>query len=305
MEQILLGLLGKTLNMTEEQIKSLLYKEDGEENELKDDALQLLLQKDADRITQIKDANKAGRDDQYKRGQRETAEKWESDIREAFGLSSDLTGSDLIAKAKETKIEGSGNGEITDDQVKSHPAYMALQNEKKKEIEDINKEWGQKLKDAESDYNGKVTRSTVNSRALSHIRSMNPVLPEDATKASKRLNLVTHELSNYQFKTDGDQILVIDEDGQQLTDAHNTPVSFEDLVKDIAETYFDFSAEEDGDKGGKNGTGNQNKFGSGKFSKTKVPTTPEELQQAMKDAKTPEERKELSEAFLKRSKEEN
>lgn len=294
-----MGLLTKTLNMSEDEIKSLIYKEDTD-NELKDDALQLLLDQDAERISKIKEANKSSRDDQYKRGQRETAEKWEKDIRTTFGIEDDLTGDELLAKVVEIKAEGSGDGDLTDDKVKAHPVYIALQREKDKSIKDMEAEHKRALEEAESNFNNKVTKTSVNQRAIQYIRSKNPILPEDASKATKRLNLVTHELESYNFKQDGDDILVVDENGQLLTDAHNNPITFESLVDGIGDTYFDFQKPDDkGGKGG-TGTGNKNDFGKGNFSRVKVPQSAEELEEALKNAKTPEERTAISQAFLKK-----
>ncbi len=301
MLELLVGLLTKTLNMSEDDLKAIILKE-GTEDELNEDALSSLLEKDASRISAIKEANKGSRDDQYKRGLKEAANRIEGELRDAFGLDEELTGAELIAKAKEINPGGTGDGKLTDDKVKAHPAYIALQNAKAEEIKNLNKEWEGKLKGVETEYSVKATRSTVNQQALQHIRSMNPILPEDASKANKRLNLVTNALASYNFSMDGDKIIVVDENGAQLMNEHNNPITFDELVGGIADDYFDFESGDESTGSGK-GTGNKNEFGKKGFSKIKVPTTPEELEQAMNDAKSPEERTALSEAFLKGSKE--
>lgn len=300
MLELLVGLLTKTLNLSEDDLKAIILKE-GSEDELNEDALQELLSKDADRIKAIKDANKGSRDDQYKRGLKEAAERIEESIRTTFGLENDLTGDELIAAAKDKSKGGSGEG-MTEDEVKAHPAYIALQNEKSKEIAQMQKDHKVALEKAESDFNAKMTRTSVNQRAIALIRSKNPILPEDATRANKRLNTILPELSQYTFEQNGDDIIVKDENGHQLTDPHNNPVSFDQLVTGIAEDYFDFNEGGKEDKGSK-GTGNGgDSFGKKTFGKITIPQNSEELKQALENAKTSEERQEISEAFLKNQK---
>jgi hypothetical protein len=171
MNELLMGLLTKTLNMSEDDLKSIILKEDSEE--LREDALQKLLEKDADRIAGIKSKSKEDADNQYKRGQRETAEKFEQDIKRTFGLTSELTGDELLAEAKSTI--GSGDSEdLTDDKVKAHPLYIQLLNEKKKEIDTLNQDWEKKLNEKENEFTTRVTKSTAVQKAIDMVRSKKP-----------------------------------------------------------------------------------------------------------------------------------
>jgi len=303
MLEILLGLLTKTLNLSEDEIKSLILKEDSED-ELKEDVVQILLAKDADRISQIKSKHTDESQNQYKRGIRETAEKFENDIKRIFGIESDLQGEELLAEVKSKLPEGSGEGdELTDDKVKAHPLYIALQNEKKKEIDQIKADHQIELETAKGEYDTTLLHNRVVETGVSKIKSKNPILPEDATKAQARLSVVGQKLNEYSWKADGDTLIPVDEKGHQLVDGHNNPITFDDIVENIGSTYFDF---EEGDggaggsgSGGGNGTGNGNGFGKNQFSRVKVPQTPEELQAAMQSAKTSEERAAISEAYTK------
>ena len=56
MESILTGFMSKTLNLTNEQLSEMLYNtgEDGEKS-LKDNAIDVLLQADAERVNKLKD----------------------------------------------------------------------------------------------------------------------------------------------------------------------------------------------------------------------------------------------------------
>lgn len=296
---MLVGLLTKTLNMSEDDLKAIILKE-GSEDELNEDALQTLLTKDAERIALIKDANKGGRDDQYKRGLKDAAERVEAAIRNTFGLADDLTGDELIAKAKESSPKGSGDGQMTDDEIKAHPLFIALQQEKSKEIAQMQKDHKDALANVETDFNSKMTVTTVNQKALAYIKSKNPVLPTDSSKADKRLSTILPELAKYKFEQKGNDIIVKDENGHQLTDAHNNAVNFNDLVDSIAEDYFDFeSGESDGSKGTGNGGDDFNKK---PFSRVTVPQNSDDLRKALEGAKSSEERQKISEAYLESQK---
>ena len=130
------------------------------------------------------------------------------------------------------------------------------------------------------------------------------MVSKDSTKAEKQLSVILGELDKYQYESNGDSFTVKTEDGELLTDAHKNAVSFEDLVKRVTSDYFEFAEKEDGDNGGKGkgATGNGNEFGAGKFKNIQVPQTPEELKAAVRGAKSPEEAKAISEAYLEANK---
>lgn len=302
MLQILVGLLAKTLNKPEDEIKSLILKEDSEE--LKPDALSIMLDLDASRMSTLVEAHKKEKADQYARALKEVSKDWEKKIKDQFSLETDKTGDELIAEAVQSKASGGGDGdgdELTDEKVKSHPLYIRLENEKKRELEEVRKEWEKKLDEKENEYTQRMTRSSVHQKILARIKSKNPVLPEDAKKAEKRLNAALRDFSEYDFDIDGNDIIVKTKDGQQLKDKHNNPVSFEELVDVVADDYFDFdgSGGDSGGKGSGSGTGNKNEFGSGKFDRVVSPKTPDELKEAIRNAKSSEEREAITAAWEK------
>ena len=286
--------------MTEDDLKSLIYKEDSEE--LKDDALQQLLNLDSTRITGIKDNFIGNKDEQYKRALRETSERWEKDIKKAFNLETDLIGDELIAEVVKTKSKGSGDGkdDLTDDKVKAHPLYIDLNNSKVRELSELKKQHQTELETKDNEFNSRTTLANVNSSALSYVRSKNPILPEDVAKAGKRLNSILPELGKYDFEKNGDSYIVKNKDGSQLVDTHNNPVSFEELLDNVSDTYLDFEEKGDGNKG--KGTGNQNKFGKDRFKNMKVPQNHDDLQTALANAKDSDERAAISKAYLEADK---
>ena len=92
MKDIFLGFLSKSLNIDNEQLADLLYKksDDGTlTDDVNENALQTLLQLDAERVQKLKPNTKEYFDNGYKKGQSEVASQWEKRLREKFGIDPD------------------------------------------------------------------------------------------------------------------------------------------------------------------------------------------------------------------------
>ena len=75
---LLMSVMSKTLNLTNEQLTDMLY-ESGEsgEKKLKENAADVLINADAERITKLKDAKKEHLDNFHKKGYSEAMQKLE------------------------------------------------------------------------------------------------------------------------------------------------------------------------------------------------------------------------------------
>lgn len=290
--ELLVSALAKTLNKSTDDIKSIILKPDSAE--LNDDALDKVLSLDTERITAINNRNKTDKESQFKRGYKEASEKWTRDVRDGFGLDADVTDEELLEKAK-TKIgAGSkGGGEITDDKVKAHPVYLALQKEKRDKEKELNDGWQKKLDDQSGEFNKKATRGTVKTRTIELAKALKPKLSEDPAKAERQLEQIflRLETEGYEFEPDGDDFIV-KKGGENATDSHNNLVRFADLVKQATTSLYDLDATKKTDTG--NGKDN---FGK-KWDHLNVPSTKAEFDEAIKKAASPEERTALSKAFL-------
>ena len=99
------GFLSKTLKMDDEELASL-YNEAGELT-----SLTAAEKADTSRVAKLKEEN----DSQYKRGQKEVATKFETKLKEKYGVSSDETGIDLVDLILTTELEKvKGKGGIVD-----------------------------------------------------------------------------------------------------------------------------------------------------------------------------------------------
>jgi hypothetical protein len=286
-KKILLGFLSTTQKKTPQELSELIYDTEGE---LKEDALSLLLNQDKTRVENIKGSIKLDKEEIYGRATREVLTKSESTMKKFFGVESDEKGDELLniikSKLSESKND---NVEVTDEIVKSHPLYKQILTSKTEDIAKIESSWKEKFSNLEKENNQKAIFTTVNSKALAIVKSLNPILSESPEKAHKQLSVITNALKSYDFETKGDNIIV-SQDGKIVEDEHSNQKTFKDIVTDITGSYYDFNTSQQ-----RNGTGNNND-GTGANQNKKI-NSMDELREKMKQAKSPEERQQLSESF--------
>ena len=265
----------KVLNLTDEQFAETVYS-DVEKQTLKDDALQQLLNKDAERIKAAKAIAKEREtelhDKGYKKAQAESLSKFEKEIKEQFQVpDSTSQGVDLI---KEIIAKISKDTNLDDDKVKLHPLYVSLEKQMKEKY--IGKEEYDNVMQEFEGFKKGVEREkimySVKSDAVKVFRSLKPVLPSDPVKATNLENkfLAEFDTFDYQVQADGSHIILID--GRRLENAQGHPVSFADFVKQRADMYFEFEQQ--------SGKGNAGNSGGGAGSGGQI-TMPKDEQQYM------------------------
>lgn len=301
--EFLLGYLSKTQNKTEEEIKSLILKDD-DSGELKDDFMADVLNLDTERVAGFNETLKTEKQEQYDRAKREVSEDWEKRIKNTFSLSdTDKIGDELIAEARAIIPAASGDGDtLTDDDVKQHAVYQALQRDHSTAITDLTTEWEGKMEKKEAEYNRSNTLSSVSKAALTIAKGLNPKLPDNAQMADIQLGNVVTQLKSlgYEFKPNGNSFDVM-KDGELAKDSHNKLIDFNELVEGITKGTFELG-EGDGGGGTGGGTGNTNDFNDKKFKNVKVPNSPEALKDALDNAKTSEDRETISKAYIEAKK---
>ena len=294
-KELLFGVLTKTYSLSEQELSDLLYeKSDGsDELTLKQGALDILLDKDVQRVKKLQADAKPSleqkeKEAQYSRGKKEALEQFEKETREKYGLQeSKSEGFDLIAEVvkKETKTKPG----ITDEDVKKHPVYLDLEKttvpkSKYEELENTHNEF---IKNQEKSE----ILSKVHETVLEQLESLKPIHSQTAEVRLNRQKDFLAKFSqwDYQVQEDGNH-LIIDKDGNRLEDGHGNPISFKDFVKKNASLYYDFQVQ--GDKGS---PGNQNGDGSGDV-QVKVPTTKEEYSRMIFEEPDPVKRIKIKEA---------
>jgi len=268
------GFLSKTLKMDDEELASL-YNEAGELT-----SLTAAEQADTARVTKLKEDQAS----QYKRGQKEVASKMEAQLKDKFGVDSDLTGVELVDFILTTeleKVKGKGDEDIT-----AHPEYLKLKSESDRMLKAKDKEWQKKIEDLELKHARESMFSKVKERAFAELDNLRPILPEDAKKAQKWKEKYIEDFRAYDF-TEQDGTIVVLKDGKPLQDQHGYNKSFADLVKETAAEMFDFQTADD-----RTSPGNRQQQ-----SNIIAPRNEEEFIQKMREAKTPEEQAKVMESY--------
>ena len=258
MNEIYLGFLSKTLNLENEQLAELLYKksDDGSlTDELSDNALENLLRLDAERVQKLKPNTKELFDNGYKKGQSEISERWEKSLREKFGIEQNDLKGDAILDAILSK---QADGGMKADKVKTHPEYLALETQLRKREEELRAEFEAEIQKRESAYHREQTWGSVSNLVRQSVRGLNPVLPNDQGKADRLLDLfVNTHFRDFEYQPDGNGGFVVMKDGQRVENQHGHVKALQDLVRETAETYFDFNAQKPAGNAGNTNGGSQ------------------------------------------------
>jgi hypothetical protein len=275
--------LSKLFKLDSETLASL-YNEAGE---LVD--LSKILEMDAQRIQKYK----ADNDSQFKRGVKETMQKFERELKEKYELESELTGSDLIDHLVVKKIEEAKVTSTKD--ITKHPEFIKLQVSIDKQLKDRDKEWENKLVTKEAEYNKARLFEKVRERALLNLSDRNPILPQDTRKAQMWRETYLNELRKFNYMENGEGLVVLNEDGTTLTSPHGKAITFDEFERDIADKYFEYPKAEDRTSPG-------NKDDKNIKSVPGMPKTEDEYFARLKDLKiTPKERIELTEFWTNKN----
>lgn len=231
----------KVFGMTDDEAQSLFEKTD-EGEVLKSDALDILRNRDKERIRRIKEEFKTEAtnkfNDGYSKAKKEERSGFETEIREAFQLGSQSTGVDLIKDLLAQKSQK--------EDIKTHPDYIQL--ERKMQNEFVPKKDFETVKTEYETFKGGVERkeklSRVKADARAIFRELNPVLSKDQRKAMNQENdfLAKFETFDYQIQEDGNHVVL--KDGKRLENENMNPVAFGEMVKQKTLEYFDLRDQE-------------------------------------------------------------
>lgn len=300
-KKIITGLLSKAYKLDDGKIAELL--QDGE-NITEETVLAALLSEDSGRVASIKKSTDTSGKFQegYAKAKKEERANYEKEIREKYGIESEVTGIELIEEIVTTKAaeHGSGKkGEITEDDVKKHPTYQTLESRYKKELKAKDEEWSTKLTEIETRFKTESTFKSIEERALATLDGLKPVLPGNPEVASNQKKWFVSALKDYQFEIqDGNRVLVM-KDGKVVEDGHGNSLDFSELVKNTASQFFEFQKNNGGGNAGNSNndqtsTGDDNAYPAG----ITKPKTLEELSKIVNDRNIPiADRQKVAEVF--------
>jgi len=248
MKDLMMNVLSKFFNKTEDELSDMLFEGEGDEIKLKEDAATSLIGLDEARVKRIKEESSGDStkkfDEGYKKAQKEVMSKFENDFKESMGFESDLNGVDLV------KAWGEGLGKqtkITADNLKTHPEFLKIEKEWKTSHEE---ELG-KIKTEFDSFKSNVEREKVMGKvrdmAKNEFLKLNPVLSEDKGKAEAQTSMFLSKFDNYDYDFQDDGSVVIKDGDKRLEDAHGNTIGFGSFVKTEADRLFDFKVQ--GDRG--------------------------------------------------------
>lgn len=255
MEEILLGFVSKALNLEGEQLAGLLYKPDGEGKPTKDlneNALQQLLDTHAKHIETVRGKGvdeKTVFDRGHAAGKKDSLEKFERQIKEAFGIQADVQGIDLVKVAASTFLKS----ETSADKIKVHPEYLAAEAAWQSQLTQKVGEWESKYQQLEQTVTKEKTFAQYLPKIDSAFSKLNAVLPTRPEAAAFHRKEFFDTFKAYDFITENGRDYVI-KDGKRVENAQGHPRTLEDIVTEHAAMRFDFAVQSDkGAAGNKNG----------------------------------------------------
>jgi len=284
--EILKSFLAKAFAMDDNKIEETLYdKADDGSLKLKDTALDEIIALDTAKVARFKKSGDTTEifNNGHKKGLKEGAEKVENELKQTFSVDESLTGKDLFAAV----INKTKTVDITEDKIKLHPVFLEnekrLLKEKEESISALRDEFDQFKNTVESEKRFSAVRGDLESTFL----GFNPILSEDAVKAKRQTDNFLDRFKGYEIKKDEGVII---QDGKRLEDEHGNPISIDTFVRNQAELLFDFKKQSDKGNAGNNGDGRSFNYSV---------KSDEEYNEAIKNAKTPQEQFAIQDAYYK------
>lgn len=194
----------------------------------------------------------------YKKAKAEVLDAFEKEKKERFGITSDLKGQELddfiiAEKMKEAGVTG-------EDAIKKTPTYLNLEKSMKDQLKALKEAGDKQLKELETSYKKEGTFNKVGASAMDILTGLNPILPKNAAVAETYKKDFMNELKGYEYDMQDDGTILISKGGKRLEDNHGNALDWEDHVKKIAGTRFEFAV----NNGGENGGGKNNPNGDDK-----------------------------------------
>lgn len=247
--KLLRGLLGTAYKLPKTDIDKILSDETTDE-----DGEGQLTTLDQTRIGNLKPKPGTTFQDGFKKAKAEVLTEFEKSLREAYGIESDAIGNELIDAIIAAKAKPDAKN-ISDDDIKKHPAYQNAEKAHKQALKAVQTEWETKLNEREAQYKKGETFGNVSKKALDILATMNPVIPGNAMVATNIQNAFLSSLKGYEFDIQGDRVVVM-KDGKVLEDGHGHSMEFDKLVKDTAGGYYEIKTNNGGaNPGGDAGAG--------------------------------------------------
>ncbi len=253
-EKVLRAFLGNVYKMPPTEVDALLTASDDQT------AIEQLTERDKARIQPLIGKFQEG----VNKGTATALTNLEANLKRTYEIDSDLQGAELIEHIITTKASTGKGATLSDDDVKKHPVYQTLADQKKKEIKALEETKNAEIAQIKTGYQKAETFGVVSKKATDLLNAMNPALPGNAEVAQNHIATFVNQFKDFDYEIQGERILVM-KDGKLLDDGHGNAVEFESLVKDRAPKFFEFKQNNGGANAGNGKAGEETGGGNGGY----------------------------------------
>jgi hypothetical protein len=230
---VLKSFVAKAYNKSETEIDGLITDETG----VRDDGFENLLTLDTSKTKRLKGDSQTMFDKGYQKAEAEIKSKAEKAFKEKTGFNEDADNFEELLDKYVEQVKTPAKTALTDDDVKRHPAYLALEKER------VPKADFEKVKAEFEDYKAGVSRNekmnSIKSKVLNKFNTFQIEQIENPTVKAKRTDLFLREFDGYDYEMDGDNVIII-KDGKRLEDDHGNLVQFDKFIENTAQEHFVF-----------------------------------------------------------------
>lgn len=163
-------------------------------------------------------------EDQRKRGTRESLQAREREIASKYGV--DRAKLDDMIEAIVEKTKSETKESVSSEQSDSVQLMQTKIDALKQKLSDQKNEFTAKVQSFEKEK----IMSQVVSKGVESWMALNPSLSDDDAIKARQIDMFKQQLKGGNYKLDGDNILVLDKDGNIKEDSNFNPVSFADHV---------------------------------------------------------------------------
>lgn len=253
-DELLISILTKFYNKSEDEVKKAIYTEDGVT--LQDNAFDTITTIDTARVTKFKTESKTGFNQGYAKGKEETRKADVAAIKEKLSIESDSDQFDEVLEAGKVQIEEKTKEKVTpltEDQVKTHPLYLKLEKDRvpKTELDKLKADHEAFVQRIESEkVYGTIDELAI--KARDNIKFIDFDRFKDTPGILKTLDRqYLNEFRRYDYKSDGGTgyILLYKEDGfgknglpvkkgDRVDDEHGNPMTIDKLAEEYTPNYY-------------------------------------------------------------------
>jgi hypothetical protein len=228
---VLKSFVAKAYNKSETEIDGLITDETG----VRDDGFENLLTLDTSKTKRLKGDSQTMFDKGYQKAEAEIKSKAEKAFKEKTGFNEDADNFEELLDKYVEQAKTPAKTALTDDDVKRHPAYLALEKER------IPKAEYEKVKTEFDEFKNGITKKQKREYLRNKIQKIKDGLNleqiENEVVRAKRNELFLNDFDNLDYEQDGENIVLIS-DGKRLEDEHGNLITLNKYVEKKASEHY-------------------------------------------------------------------